>query len=103
MKRSGRDTKAMLNNSGPRYKRSELERLTNWDIIWCVVLLLLMCISAAIFSVVWLNSYDDPYSVSYLDFVKDTEDFNPQYRGFLNFWNFIIVLQVCQSVDICGF
>lgn len=31
---AGRETKAMLNNSGPRYKRSELERLINWDIVW---------------------------------------------------------------------
>ena len=35
---AGRETKSMLNNSGPRYKRSELERLINWDIVWCVVL-----------------------------------------------------------------
>jgi phospholipid-translocating ATPase len=31
---AGRETKAMLNNSGPRYKRSELERQINWDIVW---------------------------------------------------------------------
>src|SRR5262245_61104704 len=30
---AGRDTKAMLNNSGPRHKRSQLERLINRDII----------------------------------------------------------------------
>lgn len=90
----GKDTKAMLNNSGPRYKRSSLEKLTNWDIIWCVVLLFLMCISGAIFSSVWLNSFESPYSVQYLDFSKETSDFSPSSEGMMNFWRFIVVLQV---------
>lgn len=34
----GSETKAMLNNSGPRYKRSSLEKMANWDIIWWVFL-----------------------------------------------------------------
>lgn len=44
----GHETKAMQNNSGPRYKRSNLERKLNIDIIWSVVLLLLLCITAAV-------------------------------------------------------
>lgn len=97
---AGKDTKAMLNNSGPRYKRSGLEKLTNWDIIWCVVLLLLMCISAAIFSSVWLNSFEEPYKVLYLDFLGGTDDFSPNREGFINFWNFIIVLQVMIPISL---
>lgn len=38
----------MLNNSGPHYKRSKLERKVNTDILWCVLLLLLMCLTGAI-------------------------------------------------------
>lgn len=45
---AGHETKAMQNNSGPRYKRSKLERKLNMDIIWSVVLLLLMCLTAAV-------------------------------------------------------
>ncbi len=45
---SGHETKAMQNNSGPRYKRSKLERRLNMDVLWCVVLLLLMCVIAAV-------------------------------------------------------
>lgn len=45
---SGHETKAMMNNSGPRYKRSQLERRLNTDIMWCVVLLIVMCMTAAI-------------------------------------------------------
>ncbi|XP_041121826.1 phospholipid-transporting ATPase VD-like isoform X3 [Polyodon spathula] len=45
---AGHETKAMLNNSGPRYKRSKLERRLNVDVLWSVVLLLLMCLTTAI-------------------------------------------------------
>lgn len=45
---SGHETKAMMNNSGPRYKRSKLEKHLNTDILWCVVLLFVMCLTAAI-------------------------------------------------------
>uniref|UniRef100_A0A9J7XMS1 Phospholipid-transporting ATPase n=1 Tax=Cyprinus carpio carpio TaxID=630221 RepID=A0A9J7XMS1_CYPCA len=45
---AGHETKAMQNNSGPRYKRSKLECRLNMDVLWCVVLLLLMCLVAAV-------------------------------------------------------
>lgn len=44
----GHETKAMMNNSGPRSKRSQLERRLNTDILCCVVLLLAMCLTAAV-------------------------------------------------------
>ena len=37
---AGKESKAMLNNDGPRYKRSKLEMQMNRDVIWCVCLLL---------------------------------------------------------------
>ena len=33
----------MLNNSGPRYKRSKLEKDVNKDVLACVGILLLFC------------------------------------------------------------
>ena len=44
----GHETKAMQNNSGPRYKRSKLERRLNVDVLWSVVILLLMCLTTAV-------------------------------------------------------
>uniref|UniRef100_A0A8C3XZ95 Phospholipid-transporting ATPase n=1 Tax=Catharus ustulatus TaxID=91951 RepID=A0A8C3XZ95_CATUS len=55
----GHETKAMLNNSGPHYKRSKLERKVNADILWCVLLLLLMCLTGAIGHGIWLNRYSE--------------------------------------------
>lgn len=36
---AGHETKAMLNNSGPRYKRSQLEQQMNIDVIWYIKIL----------------------------------------------------------------
>lgn len=44
----GHETKAMLNNRSPRYKRSKLERRINRDVIYCVILLLFLCLFCAI-------------------------------------------------------
>lgn len=38
----------MLNNNGPRYKRSKLERKLNIDVIFCVILLFIMCLIGAV-------------------------------------------------------
>jgi hypothetical protein len=38
----------MLNNSGPRYKRSKIERRMNTDIFFCIGLLVLMCVIGAV-------------------------------------------------------
>lgn len=44
----GHETKALLNNSGPRYKRSKLERQMNCDVLWCVLLLVCMSLFSAV-------------------------------------------------------
>ena len=44
----GHDTKAMLNNSGPRYKRSKLERDINKDVLACVFILFILCIAGGV-------------------------------------------------------
>lgn len=45
---AGQETKSMLNNSGPRYKRSKIERKMNTDVLFCVVLLFFMCLIGAL-------------------------------------------------------
>ncbi len=45
---SGKESKASLNNSGRKFKRSKLERRLNKDIIWCVVILIIVCGTGAI-------------------------------------------------------
>jgi hypothetical protein len=38
----------MLNNGGPRYKRSKLEKKINTEVVWCVIILFILCLIGAI-------------------------------------------------------
>ncbi|XP_060781661.1 probable phospholipid-transporting ATPase VD isoform X2 [Neoarius graeffei] len=90
---AGHETKAMQNNSGPRYKRSKLERRLNMDIIWSVVLLLLMCLTAAVGHGVWLSGLKDPIFMI-------SDGTHPALAGFYMFWTMIIVLQVLIPISL---
>ncbi|XP_076013152.1 phospholipid-transporting ATPase VD isoform X2 [Genypterus blacodes] len=90
---AGHDTKAMMNNSGPRYKRSRLEKRLNVDVMWCVLLLLLMCVTTAIGHGLWLKQMKDPV------FIVDAET-SPALAGFYVFWTMIIVLQVLIPISL---
>ncbi|XP_059208889.1 probable phospholipid-transporting ATPase VD [Centropristis striata] len=90
---AGHETKAMMNNSGPRYKRSRLEKHLNTDILWCVFLLFIMCLTAAIGHGLWLKNLKDPI------FLVDKET-SPALAGFYVFWTMIIVLQVLIPISL---
>lgn len=79
----------MLNNGGPRYKRSTLEKQMNQDVIWCVLILILLCVIGAIGCNLWLNSYDNlqpPFK----------ENISTAEEAGLAFFTFVIILQVSQ-------
>ena len=44
---AGHESKAMLNNGGPRYKRSKLEKQINMEVVWCVLILATLCLIGA--------------------------------------------------------
>ncbi|KAM4723867.1 phospholipid-transporting ATPase VD isoform 1-T2 [Anableps anableps] len=90
---AGHETKAMMNNSGPRYKRSQLEKRLNTDVLWCVVLLIVMCLIAAVGHGLWLKNFRDPV------FQVDGET-SPALAGFYVFWTMIIVLQVLIPISL---
>lgn len=78
----------MMNNGGPRYKRSTLEKLMNQDIIWCCVILMILCVVGAVGVGLWLEAFKDlgePYT---------TGDHSIYSDAFLAFWTYIIILQV---------
>ncbi|XP_075214659.1 phospholipid-transporting ATPase VA [Lycorma delicatula] len=92
---AGHETKAMLNNNGPRYKRSNLEKRMNDDIMWCVVILLVFCSLGAFGSWLHLSSYPQDTLILFLPFSG-----TPNYEGFLTFWTFIIILQVMIPLSL---
>ncbi|KFQ28139.1 putative phospholipid-transporting ATPase VD, partial [Merops nubicus] len=95
---AGHETKAMLNNSGPHYKRSKLERKVNTDVLWCVLLLILMCLTGAIGHGIWLSRYSE---VPFFNIPEpDGKSIPPALAGFNMFWTMIILLQVLIPVSL---
>ncbi|XP_064481795.1 phospholipid-transporting ATPase VB-like [Ornithodoros turicata] len=97
---AGFETKAMLNNSGPRYKRSRLERFMNRDIIWCIVILLFLCSFGALGSALWLKSYEFRKDVIFIAYEQESARYNPAIEGFIAFWTYIIILQVMIPLSL---
>ncbi|XP_059615046.1 phospholipid-transporting ATPase VB isoform X2 [Phlebotomus argentipes] len=91
---AGHETKAMLNNSGPRYKRSQLEQQMNIDVIWCVIILIILCVIGAVGCKMWLKSFEG-MTVPFLPF-----EVNPSYEGLLTFWTFVIILQIMIPLSL---
>uniref|UniRef100_A0A8C2CSJ9 Phospholipid-transporting ATPase n=1 Tax=Cyprinus carpio TaxID=7962 RepID=A0A8C2CSJ9_CYPCA len=95
---AGHETKSMLNNSGPRYKRSKIERKMNTDVLFCVVLLFFMCLIGALGHAIWLETFSS--MPSYI--VPDSNgNYTPSVlAGFYMFFTMIILLQVMIPVSL---
>jgi len=94
---AGHESKAMLNNGGPRYKRSKLERQINLEVVWCVVILVALCLIGAFGSGIWLNSFS--FNAPFLC-ITDFDKLEPLWNGFLGFWTFIIILQIIIPLSL---
>ncbi|XP_069826948.1 phospholipid-transporting ATPase VA [Dendropsophus ebraccatus] len=96
---AGHETKALLNNNGPRYKRSKLERQMNTDVFWCVLILLVMCLLSAIGHALWVWQYGDKRPV--FDVLgSDGNYVKPLLSAVYLFFTMIIVLQVLIPVSL---
>uniref|UniRef100_A0A8C4NQQ4 Phospholipid-transporting ATPase n=1 Tax=Dicentrarchus labrax TaxID=13489 RepID=A0A8C4NQQ4_DICLA len=95
---AGHETKSMLNNNGPRYKRSKLERKLNINVFFCVILLFTMCLIGALGHFLWLQAlpvvppFLVPDSNGHLD--------SPSLSGFYMFFTMIILLQVLIPISL---
>ncbi|XP_051870560.1 LOW QUALITY PROTEIN: phospholipid-transporting ATPase VB-like [Pristis pectinata] len=54
---AGHETKTMLNNNGSRCKQSKLEKKMNTDVIYCMILLVIMCLIGAIGHRIWVGTF----------------------------------------------
>uniref|UniRef100_A0AAV2MJC0 Phospholipid-transporting ATPase n=1 Tax=Knipowitschia caucasica TaxID=637954 RepID=A0AAV2MJC0_KNICA len=93
---AGRETKAMLNNNGPRYKRSRLERRLNIDVIFCIILLFTMCIIGSLGHYLWLDSMSSVPLYLVLGSALD----NPSQSSFYKFFSMLILLQVLIPISL---
>ncbi|XP_017055871.1 phospholipid-transporting ATPase VA isoform X2 [Drosophila ficusphila] len=92
---AGHETKSMLNNSGPRYKRSQVEQQMNIDVIWCVIILLILCVVGAIGCRMWLSSFTQ-FPVPYLPIDR----LNANLESLWIFWTYIVILQVMIPLSL---
>ncbi|XP_050308196.1 phospholipid-transporting ATPase VA isoform X2 [Anthonomus grandis grandis] len=91
---AGHETKALLNNGGPRYKRSSLERQMNQDVLWCVLILIFLCVVGAIGCKLWLLTYPNlppPFRDEY---------YTENVEAFLSFWTYVIILQIMIPLSL---
>ncbi|XP_071001236.1 phospholipid-transporting ATPase VA-like, partial [Oncorhynchus clarkii lewisi] len=96
---AGHETKAMLNNNGPRYKRSKLEKQMNVDVGWCVIILLVMCLLSAIGHGLWMYQYGDKRPV--FDVLSpEGAELSPVLSAVYLFLTMIIVFQVLIPVSL---
>uniref|UniRef100_A0A8C3PIS8 Phospholipid-transporting ATPase n=1 Tax=Calidris pygmaea TaxID=425635 RepID=A0A8C3PIS8_9CHAR len=95
---AGHETKAMLNNNGPRYKRSKIERRMNTDIFLCVGLLFMMCLVGAVGHGIWVGNFSEhpPYDVP----DENGNFLSPVLAGFYMFLTMIILLQVLIPISL---
>jgi len=93
----------MLNNGGPRHKRTGLEKMMNLEVMWCVVMLAVMCIVGATGSSLWLVAFTDPtvpFAIHLKDPTDPTANMSPVYEAFLSFLTYIIILQVMIPLSL---
>ncbi|KAM6939348.1 phospholipid-transporting ATPase VA [Lycodopsis pacificus] len=96
---AGHETKAMLNNNGPRYKRSKLERQMNVDVFWCVIILLVMCLFTAVGHGLWMFQYGEKRPV--FDVLgPEGMDLSPVMSAVYLFLTMIIVFQVLIPISL---
>ncbi|XP_034262320.1 phospholipid-transporting ATPase VB isoform X1 [Pantherophis guttatus] len=95
---AGHETKAMLNNRGPRYKRSKIEQQMNMDIFFCVGLLFIMCLIGALGQSIWNGSF----LTHPLFIIPDINGnyLGPALAGFYTFLTMIILLQILIPISL---
>nr|XP_045367133.1 phospholipid-transporting ATPase VA [Camelus bactrianus] len=96
---AGHETKALLNNSGPRYKRSQLERQMNCDVLWCVLLLVCMSLFSAVGHGLWVQRYQEKKSLFDVP-ESDGTSLSPVTAAVYSFLTMIIVLQVLIPISL---
>ncbi|KAL2621212.1 hypothetical protein R1flu_001417 [Riccia fluitans] len=103
---AGKDTKAMLNNSGAQSKRSRLEQQMNRETMWLVLILLVLCSVGGIGMGVWIHEHHDHLNSLPFYRKKDYyEDEDYRYYGMLGealvaFLSCIIVFQVMVPIAL---
>ncbi|KAK6163125.1 hypothetical protein DH2020_002966 [Rehmannia glutinosa] len=105
---AGRETKAMLNNSGAPSKRSQLETRMNREIIFLSIFLVALCVIVSVCHGVWLRNHKDELDLMQFYRKKDysesdVENYNYYGWGMEIFFVFlmsVIVFQIMIPISL---
>ncbi|XP_004683992.1 PREDICTED: phospholipid-transporting ATPase IC [Condylura cristata] len=92
---AGADSKIMKNSGKTRFKRTKIDYLMNYVVYTIFVLLILLSAGLAIGHAYW-----EAQVGNYSWYLYDGEDATPSYRGFLNFWGYIIVMNTMVPISL---
>lgn len=92
---AGADTKIMKNSGKTRFKRTKIDSLMNYMVYTIFVLLILVSAGLAIGHTYWEQQIGNSSWYLY-----DGMDYTSSYRGFLNFWGYIIVLNTMVPISL---
>ncbi|XP_053150642.1 phospholipid-transporting ATPase IC isoform X2 [Hemicordylus capensis] len=92
---AGADTKIMKNSGKTRFKRTKIDSLMNYMVYTIFVLLILVSAGLAIGHTYWEQQIGN-----HSWYLWDGLDYTPSYRGFLNFWGYIIVLNTMVPISL---
>ena len=95
---TGHKTKLMMNATNLRYKKSRLERRMNWDVVWCAVILFLLCLISSVGS--GLSEANGNMSSLYSSLYKEKDSKSALSVGFLAFLTYIILYQVIIPLSL---
>lgn len=87
--------KKVLRGEGYFFQRSKLEKRMNSDVIWCVAILVVLCLTGATGCRFWLAEFSDLTFVPFIPILQD-----PNYESMLTFWTFVIILQVMIPLSL---
>ncbi|ERE82926.1 putative phospholipid-transporting ATPase IC [Cricetulus griseus] len=92
---AGADTKIMKNSGKTRFKRTKIDYLMNYMVYTIFIVLILVSAGLAIGHAYW-----EAQVGNYSWYLYDGENATPSYRGFLNFWGYIIVLNTMVPISL---
>jgi len=92
---AGNETKTMLNNGEKRRKTSTLDSLLARDLLWCIIILIVLCTTSAVVSQAGEKQWYVP--VDKRDISSSSEKF---VDGFFNFLAMLIIMQVLIPVSL---
>lgn len=92
---AGADTKIMKNSGKTRFKRTKIDYLMNYMVYTIIIVLILVSAGLAIGHAYW-----EAQIGNYSWYLYDGENATPSYRGFLNFWGYIIVLNTMVPISL---